>query len=261
MLKLFILFIVINTHFIKAQDNWNPNNLKNNFGSLIDTILTFNINPSLPAFHFRYREFFEVGKIAPNLGITFFRVDIFRDDIDTVLQVIESSSDAYYGPVDYEYGYKDLRYEGMFIDYNFDGYFDIRFKYTSGANAYSVNQLYEVGIYNPYKNYFDYNWYLYDLCNPTPFPDEKVIRTYRRLRSFGREADVDTYFWQGDSLAIIKSDYFKIVDEKLMDSLGSDECEFIHLTDYYENDKVIKSDSTIIKSKNIPEDLRRYWHN
>lgn len=261
MFKYIILFIIITTLFTNAQDDWNPNNLKNKFGNLVDTMFVKSIHPSLPDFHFRYREYFESGEIASYLGTTFFRVDVYRNDVDTVLQIIESSSDAYFGPIDYEYGYADLRYEGMFIDYNFDNYLDIRFKYMTGANAYSVNQFYEIYLYNPATKIFEINWSLFDLCNPTPFFENKLIRSYYRLRSFGREGDVDTFIWQGDSLKLMKCDYFKIVDENLIDSLGYEECEFIHLSDYYKNNKVIQSDSTIIKIKNIPENLRRFWHN
>ena len=260
MLKYLVILIFISSIPVLSQDKWNPQNLKNQFGKFLDTTIEVSINPTLPNYHFRYREYYEAGDISPNIGTTFFRLDIYRNDIDTILQVIESSSDVYGGPTNYEYGYNDIGLKGMLIDYNFDGYKDIRFNYMSGVNAYAVNQFYEVYLYNPLKNYFEFNNSFGDLCNPTPFPKEKVIRTYRRELSFGRRGEVCTYSWKNNKLILQREDYFEIRDENILDSLGWDESDFLYYKDYYKDNQVIKSDTSIIKGKSIPEKYKRYWN-
>ena len=253
MLKYLIIFISIITTTSFSQDRWNPQNLKNQFGKYVDTTFEVSINPDLPNYNIRYREYYIAGNISPDLGTTYFRVDISRNDIDTVLQTIESSSDVYGGPTNYEYGFKEIGLKGMFIDYNFDGYKDIRFNYDSGVNAYAVNQFYEVYLYNPLRKEFELNDTFTDLCNPTPFPKEKIIRTYRRELSFDRAWRVATYHWENKRLILSRTDYFKIRDENSFDSLGWDESDFLHFIDYYKDNHIIKTDSTVIKAKNIPE--------
>ncbi len=257
MLKYIIILVSIITTTSFSQDKWNPQNLKNQIGKFVDTTFEVSINHNLPNYIIRYREYYMAGDISPDLGITYFRVDISRSNIDTILQTIESSSDVPGGPTNYDYGFNDVGLKGMFVDYNFDGYKDIRFNYTSGANAYAVNQFYYIFLYNPLRKDFEINDSFSDLCNPIPFPKEKIIRTYRRELSFDREWDVDTYHWENKKLILTRTDYFKIKDENSFDSLGWDKSNFLRYIDYYKDNHIIKSDSAVIKGNNIPE-LYRY---
>ncbi len=250
--------ILFFTTSVWAQDKWIPQGFMRQYNNITDTTLVLRINKSLPKFRFRYREYYMSTDSTHGDGETFFRVDIYREDIDTLLQTIKSSSNSTTTPIDYNEYYNNLGFKGILEDYNFDGYKDLRFNYISGMNQYSTNQFYQVYIYNPLLNKFVFNLSLYYLCNPTPFPKEKIIRSYTCVWSAGRAGEVDTYHWVKDSLIELRSDYFEVHDQASLNYLGFDNAYFIHKSEVYHN-KVVKKESKLIKGKNILNIYKRYW--
>lgn len=255
-----LFFVVVMFPFSYSQDLWNPKNLLSKGGKRVDTTFTIKINSNL-SFFLRYQEYFEPYETAAEFGTYKFRVELKNRLMEKPFQIIESESTNFFGPIEYDYGYQDLGFEGITIDINFDGFEDLRFKTDSGANTFVVNQSYAYYIYNPKNSKFEYNEDVSLLTNPTPFDDSKIIRSYSRNAFAGTSGTVNEYLWRENKLELKTAFYYQVVEDSInnFDRTDTTCCNYIRWIKYYQNKSVVKSDSSIIHINEIPDYHLLYW--
>lgn len=253
-----ILFALLQFSF--AQE-WNPDNLPNRFGFFIDTTFAVKISSSMPDICIRYREYYKPDSDDAGFVGTHFRVDLKRTYISPPFQIIESSSDAYQGPVHYDYGYQDSGIEGMAIDINFDGYKDLRFKVMTGANTYSVNQFYEHYLYNADLEQFELYDALSEIPNPSPAPEEIKVYSYNRMGFSGSYGIIYLYSWEDKDLHLREQYIYKAIEDSCEAYYWecNDCCMYSVIVVIYKQDTLFSYNTFRSISYKIPLKHLRYW--
>jgi hypothetical protein len=244
-----IFFILLISPLIHLySQNWNPPK----DGVDLDTTFSITISKNLPNYFLRYQEYSESDKETSDDNQTYYRVELKKTIMGKPFQVIQSESYAYNGPLDFDLDDSGENYgvDGITIDINFDGYKDLRFRKSEGTGRYRSNGSYDFYVFNPKKNNFELNEDLSNVTNPTPFPDRKIVFSY--TKDVLRDGIVEEYKWEGRNLVLLKSYKYQAIEDGCK-TKDDNYCNYKRLTEYYRNNKIIKSKSEIIKFKNIPE--------
>jgi len=88
------------------------------------------------------------------------------------------------------------------------------------------------------------------LTNPTPFPKEKIVRSFNRNAFSGTDGTIDEYKWRKNNLVLLRSFNYKETSESN---------KFIVTIKYYKDKKVIKLETKSINETEIPEYHGLYW--
>jgi hypothetical protein len=251
-LKLILIVFAFAITFPYAQKDSIISDIK------IDTSFIIKVNSKLPEFinhYISYAVLYDIND--PYFGTIYYTVEIKKNNNEKLIQTIKSESSLYADPLIYDYGYKEESLdEAMAIDINFDGYKDIRFRSGCGANTFAVNQTYNYYIFNPKKNKFEYNEDVSTILNPTPFSDEKIVRNFCKNTFSGSNGTIDEYKWYKNKLVLLRSVNYVVI----MGTCKSDtDCKFTRTIEYYENDKVVNSETKIIDITEIPDYHLSYW--
>lgn len=150
-----------------------------------DTTITVTIHPSLPPYHLTILHDFESGVVS--------RILITRGREEDPLQTLSGFPEPEPAP-----GGRD---DFGAIDFNFDGYLDLRLLGTSGATG---NRAYLCWLFNPKAGTFSFEPSLLELGNPTPDPAKKTITTRSNGGMAGRVYTEAAYVWESGALAMIR---------------------------------------------------------
>jgi hypothetical protein len=251
---IFFLLLIFPLLCLYPQNKWNPKHLPTKDDEHIDTTFLISINKNLPKYYLRYQEYYGPANKYPHFDKTHFRLELrkTKNKKEKPFQVIQSVSDAIGGPLgDHYYGERNL--QSTMVDINFDDYQDLRFNQQEGGGPYVVNQTYDYYIFNPDKGIFEYYKDLSNIFNPTPIKKLKLVHSYDR--DSDRRGYNSEYKWNNNKLEIIKEityreDYNSTIHKEGKDDIIS---KYVRWTIYYENGKVVKSDSTIVNVKKIPK--------
>jgi len=239
-----IIIIIITSSFIYSQKDSVISDIRT------DTTFIININPKLPDLIFHYTDFGVYYDNNPYDGKIYYTVVIINSKNNKTIQTIHLYNSIRHYPLNYDYGYGDQEArveEAMAVDINFDGYKDIRFLSGRGMDKYSVNEFYYYYIYNPQKNVFEPNEDVSSITNPTPFVDEKIVRSF--LWS-GNNRNINEFKWAKNRLVLLKSiDYIVIEDSCKSDT----DCKFTRVVEYYENGEIVNTGTEIINITEIPD--------
>lgn len=216
-----------------------------------DTTLIFTLHKKLPKMYLRYRHYFDSENHEYH-----YRVDLSRTKTRKPFQVIKSESFADRGPLDYDYE-NNLGIRNMFVDINFDGYIDLRFKKMEGGCQYSVNQSYDFFIFNVTKFKFEFNQEVSDVGNATPIKD-KTVYGYWRNGFSATDGTVDQYQWINGHLILIRSYNYTILS-KNRDPYTDKNTLYLKQSQIYEDGKLIRSLHKRVRLKDIPKEHLRYW--
>jgi len=87
------------------------------------------------------------------------------------------------------------------VDFNFDGYLDLKLLATWGATG---NRTYLCWLFDRKTRTFSFEPSLLDLGNPTPDPTKKTIATRSTGGMAGQVYTEGTYAWRGGAIALIR---------------------------------------------------------
>ncbi len=217
-----------------------------------DTTLTFTLHKSLPKMYLRYRDYFDAADQQ-----YYYRVDLSKSKKGKPFQVIKSNSEAYYGPLHYDYCCNDSGMRAMFVDINFDGYVDLRLKKREGGGPYVVNQTYDYYIFDISKFKFQFNEEASDVGNPTPSIHETVFGYWRNGFS-GTSGTVSEYKWVGRHLVQVHGYDYDIISRD-RDPYADKNTLYKKESYIYKDGKLIRKLHKRIRLKDIPKEHLRYW--
>jgi hypothetical protein len=89
-----------------------------------------------------------------------------------------------------------------FEDFNFDGHPDKKVFVSRGGGRYTVNEEFEIHLYNPKTKSYEHHELLSQLCNPSP--DAKTKQVHSCCRSGSRGGQSEVYEWRGSELVLIE---------------------------------------------------------
>jgi hypothetical protein len=202
---------------------------------LYDT--TFNVN----SLKVHYKEFLvalpaNVYSYASTKAV----LDII-DKNDSTIQTIYEDIYALSSPIDKDDGYNILEDDGIFLDYNFDGYLDIILRVGNGRDTQALNGDYYLYLFDPGTRKFNkFNKMLY---NPVPDNEKKMIKFFNIISSYDDHTLFEYYKWSKNSLVLKESIESIFIPEESDEHIS----KYKVTTTYYENGKAK------IKSQRIDE--------
>lgn len=149
-----------------------------------DTTVTVTIHRSLPPYHVTLLHDVESGAVS--------RILITRGDEEDPLQTLSGFPEPEPS--------REERDDFGAVDFNFDGYLDLRLLAMRGATG---NQAYLCWIFDRKTGTFSFEPSLLDLGNPTPDPAKKTIAARSNGGMSGQVYTEGTYAWKGRVLALI----------------------------------------------------------
>lgn len=82
------------------------------------------------------------------------------------------------------------------------------------------------------------------------------MRSYIRNAFAGTNGTIDEYKWNKNKLVLLRSFNYEVK----MGTCNSDtDCKFTRTIEYYKNNKVVKTETKVIKITDIPENHSFYW--
>ena len=150
-----------------------------------DTTISLTIHRSLPPYHLTLIHDIESGAIG--------RILITRGDEEEPLQALSGFPE----PEPSGGGRDDFDA----VDFNFDGYLDLRLLATSRSNG---NRSYLCWLFEPKAGTFSLQRLLLDLRNPVLDPETKTIVTRTVGGMAGQLYTERTYRWEAGALALIR---------------------------------------------------------
>jgi|WetSurMetagenome_2_1015567.scaffolds.fasta_scaffold07047_2 hypothetical protein len=205
---------------------------------LYDT--TFNVN----TIKIHYKEFLVVPP-ANEFSYDSTRVEMqVIDENDSVLQTIKEDIDAICSPIDSENPYHYFGKEGIFYDYNFDGYKDFALRISNGPNNHSVNGYFYIYLFDAAtKNFIKYDE---ELTNPLPNKDRNEIECEIAYSTTIPSTETEYYKWVNGKLEITES----IAYEQLYEQPKKDVLRIKETRTIYRNGRTVSKTEKIIEEKN-----------
>lgn len=87
-------------------------------------------------------------------------------------------------------------------DYNFDGHPDKKVFDSKGGGRYTVNEQFNISLFNPKTKTYELNQSLSALSNPYTDPKTKQVHASARQGTLGGEYQI--YVWKGSELVLIE---------------------------------------------------------
>lgn len=152
---------------------------------LADTTVTVTVHASLPAYHVTLIHDVESGVVR--------RILITRGDEEDPIQSLTEYPEPEPAP-----GGRD---DFGTVDFNFDGYQDLRLLAMSGATG---NRAYLCWLFDPKSGKFSFERSLLDLGNPKPDPKTRTISTRSTGGMAGKVYTEGAYAWKAGALALVR---------------------------------------------------------
>lgn len=169
---------------------------------------------------------------------------IVKDNGGFVVQTITEDIYAVGSPIDKEDWYNILADDGIFLDYNFDGYLDLVLRIGNAPNNHAVNGYFYIYLFDPSVNMF----IKYDkqLTNPSPNTERKEVECENVYSTVNPSTETEYYKWVNSELEITES----IAYEQLYEQTKEDVIKTKETKTLYKNGVEISRTERIIEEKN-----------
>ncbi len=225
------------------KDNFvNPDKNNSNYNSIskhkIGDVLydtTFSVN----SLKIHYKEFLVA---YPRNVYSYDSTQVFLDIIDKSDSTIQTISEYIYAlgsPIDKDDGYNILADDGIFLDYDFDGYLDLVLRVGNGRDTQALNGEYYLYLFEPITSKFKkYNKLLF---NPVPDKKREMINFYSIISSYDDHTISEYFKWEKDSLVIDESIESIFIPEESDQYIS----KYKVTTKHYKNGKVLSKNDKI----------------
>ncbi len=160
-----------------------------------------------------------------------------------VSETIYETTEGGCSPLDVKNPYNYLSRQGIFHDYNFDGYLDIAIRTGDTGSRSPLNGYFNIYLFNPESQRFiKYNE---ELINPFPNNDKKEVECEIIYSTATPSTETDYYKWVNGKLEITESVAYEQLDEQTQkDVIRTKETKT-----HYKNGVEISRTERIIKDK------------
>lgn len=166
------------------------------------------------------------------------------DEKNVLLQTIKQDIYAISSPLNDEDWYNVLADEGIFLDYNFDGYLDIVLRVGNAPNNHAVNGYFNIFVFNPTGKIFEK--YTEELVNPSPDPITKRVVCWNIYSTLIEHYIDEFYEWNKGELELKETVESLFLDDQSNDTIA----KFREVKSIYQNGIKIKSTEKIIEAIN-----------
>lgn len=166
------------------------------------------------------------------------------DKNNKVLQTLTEDIYALGSPIDKDDGYNMLANDGIFLDYNFDGYLDLVLRIGNAPNNHAVNGYFYIYLFDStVKKFIKYDK---ELTNPSPNSDRKEVECEIVYSTVNPSTETEYYKWVNGELEITES----IAYEQLSEQPKKDVIRTKETKTLYKNGVEISRMEKIIEEKN-----------
>jgi hypothetical protein len=160
-----------------------------------------------------------------------------------VVQTINEDIYAIGSPIDKEDWYNIIIDDGIFQDYNFDGYLDLILRIGNAPNNHALNGYFYIYLFDPPVNMFIK--YDRELTNPSPNTERKEVECKIIYSTVNPSTETEYYKWVNGELEITES----IAFEQLYEQPEKDVIRTKETKTLYKNGVEISRTERIIEDK------------
>jgi hypothetical protein len=166
-----------------------------------------------------------------------------KDNGGFVVQTIKEDIYAIGSPIDKEDWYNIVIDDGIFQDYNFDGYLDLILRIGNAPNNHALNGYFYIYLFDPAENMFIK--YDRELTNPSPNTERKEVECKIIYSTVNPSTETEYYKWVNGELEITES----IAFEQLYEQPEKDVIRTKETKTLYKNGVEISRTERIIEDK------------
>lgn len=166
-----------------------------------------------------------------------------KDNGGFVVQTIKEDIYAIGSPIDKEDWYNIVIDDGIFQDYNFDGYLDLILRIGNAPNNHALNGYFYIYLFDPAENMFIK--YDRELTNPSPNAERKEVECENIYSTVNPSTETEYYKWVNGELEITES----IAFEQLYEQPEKDVIRTKETKTLYKNGVEISRTERIIEDK------------
>lgn len=222
----------------KIQSNGSATNKYKVGDVLYDT--TFSVN----GLKLHYKEYLVA---LPENEYSYDSTRVVLEVIDKNSQVVQKIKEDIYAlgsPIDKDDGCNMLANDGIFLDYNFDGYLDLVLRIGNAPNNHALNGYFYIYLFDSaIKNFIKYDK---ELTNPSPNKDRKEVECEIIYSTVNPSTETEYYKWVNGELEISES----IAYEQLYEQTKKDVIRTKETKALYKNGVEISRTERIIEDKN-----------
>ena len=165
------------------------------------------------------------------------------DKNNQVVQTIKEDIYAISSPLNDEDWYNVLADEGIFLDYNFDGYLDLVLRIGNAPNNHALNGYFYIYLFDStIKKFIKYDK---ELTNPSPNKNRKEVECEIIYSTVNPSTETEYYKWVNGELEISES----IAYEQLYEQTKKDVIRTKETKTLYKNGVEISRTERIIEDK------------